>query len=332
MAVLDVVDESPEAPIERTASQSLKFKALQQARHKIHNTEAPVSQLKHDIARVGGEDQGAKDVLSSLESLRKRARNYSEDILEETLKLDSLTNLLPEDRVARKETLRQADLLVEGLDSMKAELAALQRRFASAPTSAEERTATEDKKLASHVPAQATPPPVQSAARTEAEVPLPPASLWTKVRLPLSFSAQEGVSRYVLPARSHAVDTKSLRLRLIDGGATLSISGVCAPSAEEAADMQQEVTRYMQATRSKVGVPTLYAQLAHGTYGSFAETVRLPEDVDVHAIHTTYENNVLQVVLPKSPPRSARQSLNPHLFQGRSMNPSVSMGFPSFFR
>jgi hypothetical protein len=341
-----------EQAIERTASQALKQETLEQARRKIQDTEGPVSKLRREIARVHTESRQAdpKRALASLEGMRKRARNFGEDILEETLKLDSLSNLLPEDRLARKEAIRQADALLEGVDTMKAELASLLQRFAlEAETAAKEEEEQDEaqeqpspppKRSAPADPVPASPrPPAPQSARAGAGVPLPQPSMWTQVRLPLRFSLQEGGARYFLTsARIPALDTQSLRLQLTRGG-SLSISGVCLPTAEECAEMQQEVARQLRGHTEKTlsayggiagAAEALYAQLGKGAFGSFAEAVRLPEDIDVDAIRTTCEAGVIQVVLPKVLPHPARQPLHPHhvanSFQGRAARPA---GFDS---
>jgi hypothetical protein len=343
----DVCDEHNEQAIERTASQALKLKSLEQARRKIQGTQGPVSQLKEQLEnwREEGQRGSSGEALTSLEAMRKRARNFGEDILEETLKLDSLTNLLPEDRALRKEALREADGLLEGVDSVKAELAALLGRLASeaeparaaapapatAPSCGSATPAPEEgppSRPSSITPgAQALPATARAVRERDAMVPLPPASLWTQVGLPLRFEAHEGATRYVLAARAASLDRldrETLRLRLKEGGASvLSISGICLPTAGEVAAMQHEVARALRAETperlASLGgmasvAKALYLQLGEGRYGKFTEEVRLPEDVNVEAIQCTCESGVLEVLLPKVLLSSALQPFGQHPF------------------
>merc|ERR1712039_450858 len=159
-------------------------------------------------------------------------------------KLDSLTCLLPEDRQARKATLRQADALLEDLDAIKTDIAALLQRLAA-----------DTKPSADHAGLGV--------------VNLPPASMWAQERLDLPFQQQESSTGYVLVAKAPALDTKTLRLRV--KGSLLTISGVCMPKAQAAEQMQQAVSeqllrRYtLQRLLARGGVAavthSLYAQL-----------------------------------------------------------------------
>merc|ERR1711948_161951 len=110
-------------------------------------------------------------------------------------------------------------------------------------------------------------------------VPLPPASMWAQERLDLPFQQQESSTGYVLVAKAPALDTKTLRLRV--KGSLLTISGVCMPKAQAAAQMQQAVSeqllRYtLQRLLARGGVAavthSLYAQLGEDKYGGWEET------------------------------------------------------------
>merc|ERR1712061_692681 len=101
-------------------------------------------------------------------------------------------------------------------------------------------------------------------------------------------------------------DTKTLRLQV--QGSLLTISGVCVPKAQAAAQMQQAVSdqllRYtLQRLLARGGVAavthSLYAQLGEDKYGAFNDTFQLPEDVDTQAIRASGEGGALEVLLPK---------------------------------
>merc|ERR1711972_98956 len=137
-------------------------------------------------------------------------------------------------------------------------------------------------------------------------VPLPPASMWTQERLDLPFQQQESSTGYVLVAKAPALDTKTLRWQT--KGALLTISGVCVPTAQAAAQMQQAVsvqllryTLHRMLARGGVAAVThsLYAQLGEDKYGAFNLTFQLPEDVDAQAIRASGEGGALEVLLPK---------------------------------
>merc|ERR1712196_372459 len=100
---------------------------------------------------IEGRERSLQDILSSLELLsslsfppnsegfiercsnidhqHKMARNLGEDVLDDSLKLDSLENLTTEDRDARRIALSRLEALAAKLDSAKDRLSKLRGEF-----------------------------------------------------------------------------------------------------------------------------------------------------------------------------------------------------------
>ena len=67
-------------------------------------------------------DKELEEATKALQESRKRARNCGEDLLEDTLALDKLTGLFPEDRSNRKAAIAALDSLLEEVDTIKSDL------------------------------------------------------------------------------------------------------------------------------------------------------------------------------------------------------------------
>lgn len=124
--------------IGRTTSQVAAFEKIQKVmqhleerRVLIHDLHRTVLQLSNtEVLAVEGIELLEAD-LATVEEARKRARNVGEDLIEDMLVLDSLHNLVPDDRSTRKASIAGIDALLEDVDVAKSRLAALHKRLLS---------------------------------------------------------------------------------------------------------------------------------------------------------------------------------------------------------
>jgi hypothetical protein len=117
----------------RTESQSQKQCKVQQIYDRLGDYCLPVAKLKQDVSelakRIAQDDVCLEGVKQAMDACRKSARNQGEDLLEDTLALDALTDLFAEDRTKRKEALARLDALLEEVDVVKSDLVALDKKL-----------------------------------------------------------------------------------------------------------------------------------------------------------------------------------------------------------
>ncbi|CAK9109656.1 unnamed protein product [Durusdinium trenchii] len=166
----------------------------------------------------------------------------------------------------------------------------------------------------------------QKAAASVLEPPPPGKSVWEKVRLPLRFNSREEQNNYVISATVPGLDLDDLKLELGESS-TLRVEGLRTPSSEEATLMRrriaQKIRQIAKTSPEKFAmlvkaIPQVsedaYIELGQGEFGRFAETFRLPRDVDVENIDASYRDGVLQIVLPK-----IQRQLPDQLARGRNL-------------
>eukprot|EP00913_Durusdinium_trenchii_P003951 g3659.t1 len=176
----------------------------------------------------------------------------------------------------------------------------------------------------------------QKAAASVLEPPPPGKSVWEKVRLPLRFNSREDPdsepanrevqNNYVISATVPGLDLDDLKLELGESS-TLRVEGLRTPSSEEATLMRrriaQKIRQIAKTSPEKFAmlvkaIPQVsedaYIELGQGEFGRFAETFRLPRDVDVENIDASYRDGVLQIVLPK-----IQRQLPDQLARGRNL-------------
>eukprot|EP00931_Biecheleriopsis_adriatica_P024261 TRINITY_DN15165_c1_g1_i1.p1 TRINITY_DN15165_c1_g1~~TRINITY_DN15165_c1_g1_i1.p1 ORF type:complete len:623 (+),score=154.57 TRINITY_DN15165_c1_g1_i1:55-1923(+) len=320
-------DEEEQPPLKRTKSQvaaTLKVQKVKQHHEdmlkEVHDLSRTTSTLaKHDVAN--NEVEKIRQELRAVEEARKKARNFGEDLLEDMLLLDNISGLAEEDRSMRKATISGLEGLLQDVDAAKARLANLHRQLednlkkaeeaqgAHAQARAEEPAPVQGRQEA---PKKALHPEARQARQGALEPPPPGMDVWQKLRLPLRFHSREEASQYVISATVPGLDLEHVKLELGDSDATLHISGLRVPSAQEATTMRRKIAQkiYHVAQRSPEQYAKLaksmpqvaadaYVELGQGEFGRFGETFRLPEDVDVERIDASYRDGVLRVMLPK---------------------------------
>jgi len=317
--------------MERTASQVVRQQAVRRVHEHVTEREEPISKLARTASALAKGEQHSQEGLRAVVEVEKQARNFGEDLLEDLLSLDQLSNLFPEDKSARKAEISRIDSLLEIVDATKAKLASHRRALeskleASTPASQTSTSATDsdtdDAKSTSDRGEHAVAYQEQtrdarkttmseSAARPAAQLPsvtpqealvAPAEEVWRQVPLRLQFRSQEVMDGYVLMARAPGLDDKSIELVLGDRGSTLKVEGALVPTTSETAQMQRVIAaRYPHiATRPSAALNQLFLELGSGTFGNFSQSFELPEDTDVDGINASFDNGVLRIVIPKA--------------------------------
>lgn len=116
----------PEAT-ERTASQVVTQQAVLRVRARVTEREEPVSKLVDTVSTLAAGEERPNESRRRVEEAQKVARNLGEDLLEDLLSLDQLSDLFPEDKSARKAEIARIDSLLEVVDTTKAKLASYRR-------------------------------------------------------------------------------------------------------------------------------------------------------------------------------------------------------------
>lgn len=331
--------EEKENPLKRTKSQVAAKLKVQKVKEHQENMLKEVYDLSRTTSALSkrdvesSESEKLRAELAAVEEARKKARNFGEDLLEDMMALDNLSGLAAEDRSTRKATLSGIEGLLQDVDTAKSRLAMLHRQLEGKLQKAEDlaskkQQAKELAKLAANEKArqaateaeptpqatQATPQATQAtqAAPAPLEPPAPGKGVWEKVRLPLRFTSREEPKSYVISATVPGLDLEDLKLELGDTSTTLLVEGLRIPSKKEAALMRkriaQKIRHVAQTSPEKFAmlakaIPEVsedaYLELGQGEFGRFAETFRLPKDVDVENIEASYTDGVLRIVLPK---------------------------------
>jgi len=116
------------ASFQRTESLTQRQLQLQAVVRRLEDHQMGLRQLAENTSLlVGSIAKGImafQEVNQMLLECRKTARNLEEDLLDDTLGLDKLTRLSPEDRSKRKTLISRLDALLEDVDKVKSDLAA----------------------------------------------------------------------------------------------------------------------------------------------------------------------------------------------------------------
>jgi len=273
--------------------------------------------------------------------------NLGEDLMENLLTLDSLSNLTNEDRMMRKKTVNEIEGLLSTVDTAKAELSIFCGKLeAELPEKESDRDsglpvpsgwagngigAEETSQVAE--PVQQTPEKAKKPRRmTEKNefarmtVEVPSRQLWEQVDLAVQFAPREERHRYVIEAHVPEIDRKELKLRLSSDESTLMIEGVRLPTPAQISKMQGVVAEHLEQLALRAperfahlgGVSGMskpaFLKVSHGYFGKFAETFSIPDDVAVEDISASYDDGKVEVVLPKKRPALAYMPPSPAAF------------------
>mmetsp|Transcript_21301 Transcript_21301/g.38257 ORF Transcript_21301/g.38257 Transcript_21301/m.38257 type:complete len:324 (+) Transcript_21301:81-1052(+) len=295
-------DESTdeESQLKRTESQALKQHRVQQISQHLSERRGLVKELLDGLEDTSD--------LTEVEQKQKAARNLGEDLLEDILALDNLSNLFEKDRQARKAALADLEVLTDEVDRAKASLQKQRKEL-----KAHEEAKQKDEEQAAKAEAQRMD---EAQLEEEEDSRFPASQDWAELKLPMRFhsSAMSGgwVALAELPSGCTSED---LKMELKDGGSTLRVSGLRLPTMNELEVLNREAQRQLRGRRPTE--PQDYLQLGRGLFGRVDEALRLPEDVDTEGISASFRRGVLELTLPRRRLRGA-----PLSFRG-SRRPSV---------
>jgi HSP20 family molecular chaperone IbpA len=285
-------------------------------------------------------------MAASAETARKQVRAFNEDLLEDMLRLDSLSGLAAEDRGGRKRTLAEIESLLGLVDACSGKVAGLSKNLetklespsredgAGAPAMVDDEESTSSTDSSSDVddvqggcaPLVASSP--SRSPRTDLRwagvLPPPRRELWQKMHLPLQFRSREVQGGWEIFASVPGLDANDIKVKVGEDGSRVTISGVRLPSEQHSRRMCSDLSDLLQqhARRSPALLQELhgrrlgeladraYADMGRGKFGAFGESFALPRDADTSRLRATYRDGVLRVFLPRkvraSRPLSAR--------------------------
>jgi len=300
---------------QRTKSQGISNIEVQRVASHLDEHRQPIRELRQTATSLKEQSNEHRDLHATLQtvlSAQKRARNFGEDLVDDMLVLDKISNLTPEDRSERKKAISGIEALLDDVDGAKSALASLQKDI--------EKKIEDEEAKAKAVTRELDPPPaeggqsrvdlVQEALRVAADVPPPEADVWEKVRLPLRFHTQEQRNSFVILATVPGLSSNHLKLTLGDNDRSLRVEGLKLPGTEETMLMQRRIaSRLNQLARTNperfddLGdvqqiVRDAYIDLGQGDFGKFSEVFRVPSDVDLSTIDASYQDGVLKIILP----------------------------------
>merc|ERR1711904_476508 len=87
----------------------------------ISERQAMMQDLQRVVSTLA-EQGSTKEAAATATAAQKQARNIGEDLMEDMLSLDSLSNLLAEDRAMRKNAICEVESLLTDVDAVKVQL------------------------------------------------------------------------------------------------------------------------------------------------------------------------------------------------------------------
>jgi len=293
-----VESEGQVPEIQRTQSQMAK----QQQVCRVVSHLAERKELIQDLKRISSklEDEFVAEhhdllgMLATVSEAQKQARNLGEDLMEDLLKLDSLSNLVSEDRMTRKSAISVIESLLSTVDTAKVELVIFRKKLEaklSEKAQVPENTKV-DKSSSASVSQNASPKRTSNRESTEeqntpaktvtklrriAETPrqtparcssrenllkvsaVPGCEFWEQFELPVEFMPYEQRHAYVVEASVPELDIKDLKLRMSSDQSQLVVEGVRLPTSAQKLIMQREVASRLEQFARKC--PNKFIQL-----------------------------------------------------------------------
>eukprot|EP00928_Gymnodinium_smaydae_P005494 TRINITY_DN1186_c2_g1_i1.p1 TRINITY_DN1186_c2_g1~~TRINITY_DN1186_c2_g1_i1.p1 ORF type:complete len:411 (-),score=75.82 TRINITY_DN1186_c2_g1_i1:275-1444(-) len=335
----------------RSKSQLEKEAIIQGVLDRLEICQDPIAALQRSVSEISvalSEESALQRSLSQqlsaatrhssdVDSALKNARNLGEDLLEDMLTLDKLSELLPASRSKRKKAIGTLECLLDDVDKAKVQLAGHQKDLTQQLESTRkqldestERQAEEPKRELDELNKRQLPvahetrgssgmrtrqPQTARVASREIPLlpetsrealPLPDPCMWKRVSLPLRFESREDQSAYEVSARIAGGRAENISLELADDRTTLTVRGTSVPNPEQAQKLQRvllsELRRLDASPEALAGtgqVASAYASMGRGKYGCFEESFRVPQDVITSEIRAAYNDGVLRITLPR---------------------------------
>lgn len=289
-----------EDALTRTESQQAKQVKVQKVAQRMQGHRKHVLHLKsvmESLASVSPPSTLAGEALKEVEEHQRRARNCGEDLLEDILALDSLSNLFAEDRLSRKAALAEIEALIDEVDGVKSALLKHRRELSAL----QDKQQKHEKQLEiARMEEQACPCEEDEDEEEEdtgnEEPRFPSAEAWATLRVRLRFQYQNLADSYMGVAKLPGLAAEDIKLELGDNGSTLRISGLRLPNSKESEALHQHLLNRLGRPPA---CPEEYLQAGRDRFGYVSEAVRLPRDVDVHSIEASCRGGVLQLTLPR---------------------------------
>lgn len=292
----------------RTESQQAKQVKVQKVSQRIQGHRKHVQHLKsvmESLSSVSSLSTLAGEALKEVEQHQRQARNIGEDLLEDILALDSLSNLFAEDRLSRKAALREIEDLTDDVDGVKSALLKHRRELSALQDEQQKRAKQRE---VARMEEQACPceEDGEDEEDTGNEEPrFPSAGAWAKLKVPLGFQYQNLAGGYIGVAKLPGFAAEDIKLELGDDASTLRISGLRLPNSKESEALHQHLLNRLG--RPPAG-PEEYLQAGRGSFGYVSEAVRLPIDVDVLGIKASCRGGMVQLTLPRQRQRLRQPS------------------------
>lgn len=145
------------------------------------------------------------------------------------------------------------------------------------------------------------PPPPPSRTPSLAHLVSLLAPHWRQMKMRPRFESGSTPQVYVLAARLPNMKLANLSVTLGARGESLIVKGFRGPTQEEVGSLVEAVGRSGRGGgREGVRLEDLLAAGAE-RFGSFVETVRVPEDADAEGVEATYEKGTLRIIIPRRP-------------------------------
>jgi len=293
----------------RTESQQAKQVKVQKVVQRMQGHRKSVQHLKsvmESLASVSPPSKLAGEALKEVEQHQREARNVGEDLLEDILALDSLSNLFAEDRLSRKAALGEIEALTDEVNGVKS---ALLKHRCELSALHDEQQKQEKQREAARMEEQACPCEEDEEDEKKdtgnEESRFPSAEAWAKLKVPLRFQYQNLAESYIGVAKLPGIAAEDIKLELGDDGSTLRIAGLRLPNSNESEALHQHLLNRLGRPPA---APEEYLQAGRGRFGYVSETVRLPRDVDVCGIEASCRGGVLQLTLPRQRQRLRQPS------------------------
>lgn len=346
---MEVDEEANEAPF-RSASQTAKQSEVERVQRRVGGRVDSVDALQEMVSQLEvtcsctDNSKLLQEALANIDEVRKLARNYSEDLLEDMLALDKLSGLALDDRTSRKAVIAQIEAMLDILDGAKIKLVLLHQKMEDrlktlmtvpAPTSVEdEQRSTKEKCAAPR--SQSIPSsrlhndgqPLQQHARSQPELrpsaEVPKKGFWKQVPLQVPFQIQDAGDKYLAATSARGMNIKDLSLEVSNSGRHLLVKGTRLPTSQEALQLQARVQdalglqhlAYRNNSSPEELIRHLYVKAGQGSFGAFDETLRIPGDADIRGIEASCHEGMLCIVIPKVP-----RQIRPGMLGGRPRMP-----------
>ena len=285
--------------LRRTQSQQGARVQVEKVRSHLLEKMTPMAELRRTLSLVGPEESRNRR-RRMMRNMRKRGRDFHEDLMNLLFSLDDLKVGEESERLFRRDTVEKVQDMLDELDSISTQMDAIQLKQ---PTESKQQAVTTGATPQTAVPlpskAAPTPSPLQPTTQQPIErVPETPGQVavptdvkkidWKALKLPLRFDSRITPQAYLLLASLSGLDTKTLKLTVASDENSLRVEGFRAPDDTERKKLEEtgDVFKALAA--------------AQGKYGTFKEDFQLPSDSQTAEIYAEYNRGIVRVVIPRS--------------------------------